>query len=279
MQAAGGRRRRGRGPGSPARACEPGPQCARGVATSGGSARRAVATRAGSWPPPSPSASRSLSGPSAPLASSAGNARISAITRNGAERRNRPMAADPSDVRARWSQFRSGDTVRSPSRLPLAAVLAALLPASSAGAAVKVRRRCTGRRRHSSACSASPEPRSVNDGSPRSCRGFRSWVAVRGGRVLARVEDLEVLAHEDLELLAGARLDVRLVRGGGVAVGLGALDRRARVLGEHGRLDLGPWCRRSARSRPCPGRLGGRRRPLPPPALVGLDRRGLEGRR
>jgi hypothetical protein len=56
--------------------------------------------------------------------------------------------------------------------------------------------------------------------------------------VLARVDDLEVLADEDLELLAGARRDVRLVRCGRAAVGLGAQDRRAGVLGQYGRLDL-----------------------------------------
>ena len=51
------------------------------------------------------------------------------------------MAADPSDARARWSQFRSGDTVLMPLRACLSLLaLAALLPASSARAAVKVRR-------------------------------------------------------------------------------------------------------------------------------------------
>ena len=68
---------------------EPGPHCARGVATNGGSARVAIATLAGFCPIPCPSASRSLSGVSAPTALSAGSARISAITRNGAARRMR----------------------------------------------------------------------------------------------------------------------------------------------------------------------------------------------
>src|SRR3954467_1307085 len=56
--------------------------------------------------------------------------------------------------------------------------------------------------------------------------------------MLLRVQHREVLAHVDLELLAVARLDVRLVGGAAVAVGLGAHDRRARVLGQHGGLDL-----------------------------------------
>jgi hypothetical protein len=43
----------------------------------------------------------------------------------------------------------------------------------------------------------------------------------------------------DLELLAGARLDVRLVGCAGVVIGLGANDRRAGVLREDRRLDLG----------------------------------------
>ena len=59
-----------------------------GVATSGGSARRAVSTRAGSCPSPAPSANRSLSAGNWPLASSAGSARTSTITRKGAVRRN-----------------------------------------------------------------------------------------------------------------------------------------------------------------------------------------------
>src|SRR3954452_9536093 len=67
--------------------------------------------------------------------------------------------------------------------------------------------------------------------------GLRSG-QLRVSGLLARVDDREVLAHEDLELVAGARLDVRLVRRGRVAVRLGADDRRAGVLGVDGRLDL-----------------------------------------
>src|SRR5215211_2137293 len=67
---------------------------------------------------------------------------------------------------------------------------------------------------------------------------MRPGARLRAGGVLAGVDDLEVLAHEDLELLAGARGDVRLVGSGGVAVGLRAHDGRAGVLGQHGRLDL-----------------------------------------
>ena len=75
-------------PWMPGSGLEPGPHFARGVATNGGSARCAVATWAGCWPPPWPSANRSLSGVSAPIAFSAGSARMSAITRNGAVRRS-----------------------------------------------------------------------------------------------------------------------------------------------------------------------------------------------
>src|SRR5689334_17613551 len=61
---------------------------------------------------------------------------------------------------------------------------------------------------------------------------------LRVSGVLRCVDDGEVLADVDLELPAVARLDMRLVRSVRVAVGLGAHDRGARVLREHGRLDL-----------------------------------------
>ena len=62
---------------------EPGPHCARGVATSGGSAFCCTVALAGCCPMPWPSASRSLSGPSAPSALSVGSPSINAITTNG----------------------------------------------------------------------------------------------------------------------------------------------------------------------------------------------------
>ena len=58
---------------------EPGPHCARGVATNGGSARVAIATLAGFCPIPCPSASRSLSGPNGPWAA-AGAAQTNSAT-------------------------------------------------------------------------------------------------------------------------------------------------------------------------------------------------------
>src|SRR3954454_8286233 len=69
----------------------------------------------------------------------------------------------------------------------------------------------------------------------RECEAGRLGVS----RVLARVDDLEVLAQEDLELLAVGGLDVRLVRCRGVAVGLRPHDRGVRVLALHGLLHLG----------------------------------------
>ena len=54
------------------------------------------------------------------------------------------------------------------------------------------------------------------------------------GGALVGADNLEGLAHEDLEFLAGARLDVRLIRCGRVVVGLGTHDGRARVLDQQG---------------------------------------------
>ena len=51
-------------------------------------------------------------------------------------------------------------------------------------------------------------------------------------RVLARLDDLEPAAHENLEVRPRRGRDVRLVRSGGVVVGLGADDRRTGVPGE-----------------------------------------------
>src|SRR5438132_14209262 len=61
---------------------------------------------------------------------------------------------------------------------------------------------------------------------------------LRARGALVGLDDLEVLADQDLELLVVARRDVRLVRGVRGVVGLGALDRGARVLGLDGCLDL-----------------------------------------
>jgi hypothetical protein len=97
--------------------------------------------------------------------------------------------------------------------------------------------------------------------------------------VLVGADDLEVLVDEDLELLAVGGGDVGLVRRRGVAVGLGADDRRVRVLGEHGRLDLLLGLagqRRLAATGPAVTPGAAVRRAAAAGAL-GLNRGGLEG--
>src|SRR5215208_2445045 len=69
-------------------------------------------------------------------------------------------------------------------------------------------------------------------------RTLRDVSRLGASGVLAGVDDLEVLADQDLELVAGARGDGGLVGSAGVAVGLRAQDLGAGVLGQHCGLDL-----------------------------------------
>ena len=80
--------------------------------------------------------------------------------------------------------------------------------------------------------------------------------------VLARVDDLEVLVDEDLELLAVGGLDVRLVRRARVAVRLGPDDRRAGYLA---RTAASTFCLVSPVSAVSPPRPPGPRPPRLPP--------------
>src|SRR3954452_13119890 len=123
-------------PWMPGSGLDPGPHTACGVATCGGSARVAVGTRAGFCPVPCPSASRSLSGPSAPNAFNAGSAITIAITRIGAAgpRRQPPIAREATTASLPMRRFPercSGQTARdlsdsctrvfvTPARRPLA---------------------------------------------------------------------------------------------------------------------------------------------------------------
>src|SRR3954447_5249052 len=136
-------------PWMPGSGFEPGPHVARGVAVSGGSARRSMGAFAGFCPTPSPSAKRSLSGVSAPLAMSAGSATRITSSTTGSARQNRPSrpssgfrcSSTNRGLAVSWPSEPAGSApgAAKPGRMPLrrllplvAVLLIAAAPAASA---------------------------------------------------------------------------------------------------------------------------------------------------